>query len=48
MLKWKFETFSIRKMVIGELFQSLHLKKKKKGKYEELKKFSQGETKKKQ
>lgn len=47
MLKWKFETFSIRKMVIGELFQSLHLKTKK-GKYEELKKFSQGEKKKKQ
>ena len=46
MLKWKFETFNTRKMVIGELFQSLHLKKKK-GKYGELKKFSQGNKKKK-
>ena len=45
MLKWKFETFNTRKMVIGELFQSLHLKKK--GKYGELKKFSQGNNKKK-
>lgn len=44
MLKWKFEIFSTRKMVIGELVQSVHLKKN--GKYGELKKFSLGKKKK--
>jgi hypothetical protein len=39
MLKWKFETFNTRKMVIGELFQSLHLKKKKKVSMESLRNF---------
>ena len=39
MLKWQFETFSSRKMVIGELVQSLHLKKKKMVSVENLRNF---------